>query len=71
MAEQTLYEAIAFASDADACFHANLVRQFGKKACDARYDGTRTGWDSQTIHACEIKHIRDKDMQAAFERSRA
>lgn len=37
----TLHQAIADFTAADDRWHAALVRTYGRRACDARYDATR------------------------------
>jgi len=67
MTRFTVYDAVQFASDADATFHNNLVRQFGvRKACEHRYDASRAGWDAKTIAAANAKVIADRYLGEAF-----
>lgn len=59
-------EAYESAIAADAVFQSHLVRQFGKDACNRRYDARMIGWDCETISAGLLKVAADNERNAAI-----
>lgn len=59
-----------FAQQADDAMQAELVRLFGKDACNRRYDANRVGWDAMAKAAAAIKHIADAKMHRFWEDTR-
>lgn len=47
------------AKKTDSIFDAELRRQFGRDACNRRYDAKLTGWDNMTKAAGNLKLIAD------------
>lgn len=53
----TDYTLFAAAQAADDAYHVELVRVYGKNACNARYQMTHT--DAAVIAARQAKHLAD------------